>query len=155
MMKKLKKINLFWVWDREEYEEIEENELYEDDEVFEDLEEDREEENLWQIALDILDDGKNLIILAPVAGIDLKDIDLSFYNQVLTISWVRKRPNFYDEDVFIKNSECYWGKFSRKIILPENLDFEDIKASMENNLLMINIPKLHFQNHNIQIDKIY
>ncbi len=151
----IKKFNLFWVWDKDEYEEIEENDLYEDDETFEDLEGGREEENLWQIALDILDDWKSLIILAPVAGIDLKDIDLSFYNQVLTISWVRKKPSFYDEDIFIKNSECYWGKFSRKIILPENLDFEDIKANMENNLLMVTIPKLKFSSQNIKIDKIY
>lgn len=150
----IKKFKLFGVWDREEYQEIEENEIYEDDETFENLEEEKEE-NLWQIALDILDDGNQLIILAPVAGIDLSDVDLSFYNQVLTISWIRKKPSFYDDETFIKNSECYWWKFSRKIILPENLDFESIKANMENNLLMITIPKLKFSSQSIKIDKIY
>ncbi len=150
----LKKFKLFWVWKDDEYEILEEEDIYEEDETFEKLEEDAEDEQ-GQIALDILDDGNRMIILAPVAGIDLADIDLSFYNQVLTISGTRKKPEIYDEGVFIKNSECYWGKFSRKIILPENLDFENIKAHMENNLLMISIPKIKFSSHNIKIDKIY
>lgn len=151
MFKKVfKKVKIFWVWDSEKFEEIDmENMDGEEENVF------PEEENVGQIALDILDNWNEMIILAPVSWIDFKDVDLSFFNQVLTISWIRKKPNFYNWDVFIKNSECYWGKFSRKIILPENLDVENIKASMENNLLVINIPKLHFSNHNIQIDKIY
>ncbi len=160
MVKKIfKKLKIFWVWEEKDYKEVE-LEDYEEIDEFDDNYDDSEtrvfeEKNLWQIALDILDDWDRVLILAPVAGIELKDIDLAFFNQVLTISWVRKKPDFYNDDVFVKNSECYWGKFSRKIILPENLDFENIKASMENNLLLVTIPKLHFSNHNIKIDKIY
>lgn len=140
---------IFWVTkDGEEYEEI-------DEELYEEYEHPIErEENIGQIALDILDDGDRFIILAPVAWVDLKDIDLSFYNQVLTISWVRKKPEIYFEDVIIKNKECYWGKFSRKIILPENLDFDRIEADIDNNMLIIRIPKLHFTNNNIKINRV-
>ena len=136
----------FRVSDEENYDEIYDDEGYED--VLE------VEENVWQIALDILDNWNEMIILAPVAWIELKDIDLSFFNQVLTISWFRKKPEIYDEDVTVKNKECYWWKFSRKIILPENLNFEMISAWMENNLLIIRIPKLHFSSHNIKIDRL-
>jgi HSP20 family molecular chaperone IbpA len=38
--------------------------------------------------------------------------------------------------------------------LPENLDFDKIKASMDNNLLVIEIPKLKFNNYNIKIDRV-
>lgn len=136
----------FGVSEEENYEEIAEDEEYE--EVVE------VEENIWQVALDILDNWDEMIILAPVAWIDLKDIDLSFFNQVLTISWVRKKPEIYTDDIIIKNKECYWWKFSRKIILPENLNFEEITAGMENNMLIIRIPKLHFSSHNIKIDRL-
>lgn len=136
----------FRVSEEENYEEIAEDEEYE--EVVE------VEENIWQVALDILDNWDEMIILAPVAWIDLKDIDLSFFNQVLTISWVRKKPEIYTDDIIIKNKECYWWKFSRKIILPENLNFEEITAGMENNMLIIRIPKLHFSSHNIKIDRL-
>lgn len=136
----------FKVSEDEQFEEIYEDEEYED--VLE------PEENLWQIALDILDNWNEFIILAPVAGIELKDIDLSFFNQVLTISWARRKPEFYDEDIIVKNKECFWWKFSRKIILPENLNFEEIYAGMENNMLIIKIPKLHFASHNIKINRL-
>ena len=118
----------FKVSDDDNYEEIYEDEEYE--EVLDN------EENIGQVALDILDTWDELVILAPVAGIELKDVDLSFFNQVL------------------KNKECYWGKFSRKIILPENLNFEAISAGMENNMLIIKIPKLQFSSHNIRIDRL-
>ena len=78
----------FRVSDEENYDEIYDDEEYED--VLE------VEENVWQIALDILDNWNEMIILAPVAWIELKDIDLSFFNQVLTISWFRKKPEIYD-----------------------------------------------------------
>jgi HSP20 family molecular chaperone IbpA len=54
----------------------------------------------------------------------------------------------------IRNSECYWGRFVRNIILPENLDFEMIKAVMENNLLKVTFPKLHISSQNIKINRI-
>jgi HSP20 family molecular chaperone IbpA len=38
--------------------------------------------------------------------------------------------------------------------LPENLDFDTINASMENNLLMISIRKLQFTSQSIKIDRI-
>ncbi|MDR1988429.1 MAG: Hsp20 family protein [Candidatus Peribacteria bacterium] len=38
-------------------------------------------------------------------------------------------------------------------MLPENLDFESIKASLENNLLLVTIPKLKFSNQSIKIEK--
>ncbi|MGB2110605.1 MAG: Hsp20/alpha crystallin family protein [Patescibacteria group bacterium] len=48
----------------------------------------------------------------------------------------------------IRNSECYWGKFSRNIILPDNLNADTIEATMENNLLMIRIEKNQYETKN-------
>jgi HSP20 family molecular chaperone IbpA len=71
----------------------------------------------------------------------------------LTISWFRKKPEIYDNDVLVKNAECFWWKFVRNIILPENLDFDNIKATMENNLLIVSIKKLYFESKEIKIDR--
>ncbi len=150
----LKKLKIFWVTKDDEYQEILDEDYDYEEEGYEEVEEDENEEAKGQIALDILDNGNEMIILAPVAGVDIKDIDVSFFNQVLTISGVRKKPDIYSEWVFVKNSECYWGRFERKIILPENLDFEDIHANIDNNLLIVKIPKLRFSSHNIKIDRL-
>ena len=50
--------------------------------------------------------------------------------------------------------ECFFGAFSRSVILPENLAFNKIKASMENNLLSVEIPKLQFNEKTIKINKL-
>lgn len=113
------------------------------------------EGEVWQIALDVLENHESVYILAPVAGIELKDIDISVHDTTLTISGVRNKPKeFYEHAMEVRNAECFWGKFLRNIILSENMDFSAVKAVMENNLLVIHIPKIRFDSHNIKIDKI-
>lgn len=119
----------------------------------EELQDDYAEKEVWQLALDILETPNEVIIVSPVAGIDLDDIDLSFKEAVLTIKWTRKKPEIFDSEVIIRNSECFWWEFVRNIILPENLDFDTIAATMENNLLIITIRKLTFSSQNIKINR--
>lgn len=148
MFKKYKKI--FWVTEDDSYENIDLN--WQEELDYEDVL--TPSENIGQIALDIIDTWTEIIILAPVAWVEFKDIDLSFHNQVLTIKWNREKPDIYYENVTVKNAECFWWRFERKIILPENLDFEKINASIENNMLVVRIPKLHFSNSSIQINRL-
>ena len=110
-------------------------------------------EDIWQLALDILETEYDIVILSPIAGIDLDDIDLSFAKSVLIIKWIRKRPDIFESEVTVRNSECYWWAFIRNVILPENLDFDSIEATMENNLLIITIKKLQFSSQNIKINR--
>lgn len=110
---------------------------------------------VWQVALDILEDEENIFIVAPIAWVELSDIDLTINKTVLTIQWNRqKSPEYSFDGVKVKNSECFWGKFTRNIILPENLALNKIKAYMQNNLLVITIPKLRFDTKNIKINKL-
>ncbi len=114
-----------------------------------------ENEQVGQIALDILENHESVYILAPVAGVELHDIDISVHESTLTISGVRNKPKeFYDPEMQVKNEECFWGKFLRNVILPENMDFSSVKAVMENNLLVIHIPKIRFDSQNIKINRI-
>lgn len=134
----------FWVTNKDEVLEL-------DWEI--DISEELEDE-VWQVALDILETPYEIIILAPIAWIELEDIDLSINKSVLTIKWFRPQPDIYSDDVIVRNNECFWWKFLRNVILPENLDFDSIKASLENNLLIITIQKLKFSSHNIKIDRV-
>ena len=139
-------MKLFWVW-KDDVKTI-------DMEVSQTVLE--EEWDIGQIALDIIETSNSIIIFAPIAWIELEDIDLSLHKSVLTIKWEREKPaEYYIEDNTLRNSECYFGKFVRNIILPENLDFESVKAVMENNLLKVTIPKLHISSKNIKINRIW
>ena len=138
-------MKIFWVGD----DNIKKIDIETDDSVLE------EELDSGQIALDIIETPEKIIIYAPIAWIELEDIDLTLNKSVLTIKWERIAPKKYnDEQNILRNSECYWGRFVRNIILPENLDFDMIKATMENNLLKISFPKLHVSKQNIKINRI-
>lgn len=114
-----------------------------------------EELPVWQIALDVLENHESVYILAPVAGVELSDIDISVHETTLTISGVRNKPaEFYEHEMQVKNEECFWGKFLRNVILWENMDFSAVKAVMENNLLVIHIPKIRFDSQNIKINRM-
>ncbi len=112
------------------------------------------EEELWQVALDILDCHDMIIIMAPIAWMNTEDIDISISRNILTISWDRRRPDIYDNADRILVEECFYGAFSRSIILPENLAFNKIHADMENNLLRVEIPKLLFAEKTIKINTL-
>ncbi len=139
---------LFWLWESKKHEEDE------DDLVVEEMDE-KQQEDIGQIALDVLETTEKIIVVAPIAWVRMEEIDISLVKTVLTIKWNRKKPSEYSDDwVEVRNTECFWGKFVRNIILPENLALNSIKAYMENNLLIINIPKLKFDSKNIKIDRL-
>lgn len=141
---------IFWVWENDE-------ENLKDEIEVENIDSDEEnlDEEVWQVALDILETPDDVYVIAPIAWVIYEEIDLSINKTILTIKWNREKPDeFYIDWVNIRNSECFWGKFIRNIILPENLAFNKIKAYMQNNLLVISIPKLRFDSKNIKINKI-
>ncbi len=112
------------------------------------------EEELGQVALDILDCHDMIIIMAPIAWMDTENVDISISRNILTISGERRRPDIYDSADRILVGECFYGAFSRSVILPENLAFNKIHADMEFNLLRIEIPKLLFGEKSIKINKL-
>ncbi len=137
---------LFWVDEEENQKNTIEVEM---------IDKEEEEQEVWQIALDILEWNDSLYIVAPIAWVEYEDIDLSIQKTILTIKWTREKPKEYDEDwIILRNSECFWWKFIRNIILPENLALNKIKAYMHNNLLIIIIPKLRFDTKTIKINKM-
>ena len=96
--------------------------------------------DVGQLSVDIYQDEKEIVILAPIAGLKKEDIDLSVTEDVLVIKG--ERPNketVPEENYYIK--ECFWGKFSRAIVLPLEADTKNISALFENNVLEIRIPK--------------
>ncbi|MDD2565706.1 MAG: Hsp20/alpha crystallin family protein [Candidatus Gracilibacteria bacterium] len=112
------------------------------------------EEDLGQVALDILELEDSIIIIAPLAGVDINEVDISVARNILTISGERKTPEIYNDAGKILVQECFFGPYSRSIILPENLALNKIRATMENNLLIVEIPKLQFPSKSIKIDKL-
>lgn len=99
-----------------------------------------EEQDLGQLSVDVYENPHELIILAPVAGVKLSEINISLTEDILTIEGSRElERELSGEDYLIQ--ECFWGKFSRSIVLPDHVDTSRIAASFKDGILKITIPK--------------
>jgi len=111
-------------------------------------------EDVGQIAVDILESHEGYIIIAPLAGVPRSDVDVTISRNVLSISWNRPEPEIYQEALKIPVQECFYGPFSRSIILPENLALDSIRATIERGMLIITIPYLIIDSRSVKVQHI-
>jgi len=105
-----------------------------------------------QLAIDVYQTKDFFVVQAPVAGIKPDDLDISVENDFLIIKGKReKAEEIQEKDYFYQ--ECYWGSFSRKVSLPENLDSSKIKASLKKGILSVKIPKITKKSKKITIQE--
>jgi HSP20 family protein len=98
------------------------------------------QEHSWTPALDVYETIKEVIITADVPGIDPKDVAVSIMEGSLTIKGERKRdPDLKDEELY--RAEREFGMFQRMIQLPAEVSPDKAKASYNNGVLKIMIPK--------------
>ena len=105
------------------------------------IQEQKNENTDGQLALDIYQTPTHIVIVAPIAGVKMNDIDVSITEDVLTIKGKRYLEfDIPEEDYFTQ--ECFWGDFSRSIVLPASVDPTKINAGFKDAVLKITIPKV-------------
>lgn len=93
-----------------------------------------------QLLIDVFQDEKNIYIKSTIAGVEPSDLEISLNNDLLTIRGRRKsETDFENYDYFYQ--ECYWGSFSRSVILPVEVEESKIQANLKNGVLTITLPK--------------
>lgn len=99
-----------------------------------------EDSNEGQLTIDVYQTDTEVVIKSTIAGVKPEDLDVAINNDMLTIRGERKN----DEQVLEENyyyQECYWGSFSRSVILPVDVLADKIEASMKNGILTVRMPK--------------
>ena len=102
------------------------------------LKEDFEE---GQLSIDVYETEKNIIIKSTIAGVKPEDLDITIDNDMLTIRGKRHDEEEKEGRNYLYQ-ECYWGSFSRSVILPVEVDAKKIDASLENGVLTIVLKKI-------------
>ena len=97
-----------------------------------------------QLTVDVYETDEALYIQAPVAGVRVKDIEVVLERDRITIRGKRSRTRDHKEANYFFR-ECYWGAFSRQIILPKEVNMEKAEAFFENGVLTVEIPKQEVQ----------
>ncbi|HLC44612.1 MAG TPA: Hsp20/alpha crystallin family protein [Patescibacteria group bacterium] len=93
-----------------------------------------------QLTLDVYQTKDNVIIKSTIAGVKAEDLDITIANDMVTIKGDRKKEEeVRSEDYFYQ--ECYWGSFSRSIILPVDIDVEGVTAEIKDGILTVTLPK--------------
>ncbi len=93
-----------------------------------------------QLTVDVYQTPGEIVVKSTIAGVTIEDLDISITNDMVTIRGERKKDEeVRQEDYF--HQECYWGPFSRSVILPMDIDSENAVASFKNGILTIKLPK--------------
>lgn len=92
-----------------------------------------------ELVVDVYETGSDFVVLAAIAGVQIKDLDISLEKDMMVIKGNRLDPHNAEKKYFYQ--ECYWGPFSRKVVLPENIDIDKADAQIDKGILTIKIPK--------------
>lgn len=93
-----------------------------------------------ELVIDVFETSAEFCVLAAIAGVQIKDLDISLEKDMMIIKGNRCDPHSHPDKKYFYQ-ECYWGPFSRKIVLPENIDIDKADAQMDKGVLTIKIPK--------------
>jgi len=94
-----------------------------------------------ELAVDLYETPTELVLQAIIGGVKINDLDISITNDMITIKGVRvKKDDEKIEKVYYK--ECFWGPFSRVLILPKEINADEVKATLKNGFLTVRLPKL-------------
>lgn len=97
-----------------------------------------------QLTIDVYQTPSEIVIESAVAGVNPDDLDITVSADSITIKGERKREKeVKDDDYFYQ--ECYWGRFSRSVILPQEVDPENAWVGFRNGILTVHLPKINKQ----------
>lgn len=93
-----------------------------------------------QLAVDVYQTDEAVVVQSAVAGVRVEDLDITVNNDMVTIRGIRHRDQQVPaQDYFYQ--ECYWGGFSRSIILPVDVKSEKVTATLRHGILTVVLPK--------------
>ncbi|OGI56965.1 hypothetical protein A3B85_00500 [Candidatus Nomurabacteria bacterium RIFCSPHIGHO2_02_FULL_37_13] len=100
-----------------------------------------EENDEAELAVDVYQTPTDIIVQTMVAGVKPEDLELSIARDMITIRGKREESRTIDEDNYF-SKELYWGKFSRTISLPQEVEPEEVEATEKHGLLTIKLQKV-------------
>jgi HSP20 family protein len=81
---------------------------------------------------------RELVLTAELPGMNEQDIEVLNDNDSLVLRGERRDVH---EDEARRYSECYYGRFERRIPIDAEVDWENVKAEFRDGLLQVTLPK--------------
>lgn len=106
-----------------------------------------EDEAMWddgepegKLTVDVYQTPNDIVVESAIAGVRAEDIDVHATTDSITIRGARKREKAVKDEDYLYQ-ECYWGRFARTIILPQEVDPDAASVSFKNGILTVKLPK--------------
>ena len=91
-------------------------------------------------SVDVTENDKQIEITAELPGLEEKDVQVNFADNVLTIRGEKKAEK-EEKDKTYRLVERSYGSFVRSLELPDGVDANAIKASIDKGVLKVTVPK--------------
>jgi HSP20 family protein len=97
--------------------------------------------------VELVETDRDVRIVAELPGLEEKDVEISLEEGMLTLSG-EKRSEIDDKDRGY--SERSYGRFKRRIGLPQGIDRERASATFRNGVLTVTLPRSEAANENVR-----
>jgi HSP20 family protein len=99
-----------------------------------------------QLSVDMYKTHTALVLEAPIGGVRSEDVEIEVTTTSVSIKGKRHRDHRTEKRDYIVD-ECHWGRFSREISLPVEVNADKADATVKNGVLRVVMPLLGRQGH--------
>lgn len=96
--------------------------------------------NSFTPAIDVYEDKDDVVVDAPLAGIDPEKVEIAIENGVLTIKGESEKKSEVEDKNYYRK-EIRSGSFYRAVSLPTKVDGDKAEATYDKGVLTIRVPK--------------
>ncbi len=98
------------------------------------------EDRPWVPMAEVYEKDNKFVVRVELPGVNPDDVDISVSGDLLIVKGERKLAEDVSSEQYQECERCY-GKFYRRIPLPEETDVSKIEATFENGILEITVPR--------------
>ncbi len=91
-------------------------------------------------AIDVVENDKEIVMTAELPGMKEEDVEVVLSDDMLTVKGEKKSERKEEKENYYL-AERHYGSFERAFRLPDTADAEKIKASFEDGILTVTVPK--------------
>ncbi|OGL82886.1 hypothetical protein A3B32_03365 [Candidatus Uhrbacteria bacterium RIFCSPLOWO2_01_FULL_53_9] len=93
-----------------------------------------------QLAIDVYETDSDIVVQSAIAGVAPENLEVFINPDMVTIRGSRKQER-RQQDAQVHIQECFWGSFSRSVILPCHVQSDRADAQLKNGVLTVTMPK--------------